>query len=134
VLDASVALSWCFADEHNGYGVRVLDLIETADAIVPAIWPLEVVNAVVIAERKGRLKQAESSRFLELISSVRINVDAQTPSQALGAALALARRHDLSVYDAAYLELAIRESAPVATLDRALERAARKVHLPRLDL
>jgi predicted nucleic acid-binding protein len=79
-----------------------------------------------MAERTKRLRPAETSRFLALVGELEVEVDAQTATQALGETLALARRHALSAYDAAYLELAIRESLPLATLDEALKRAARR--------
>ena len=127
VVDASVTMSWCFPDEEHPYAQSVLRLLRETDAVVPAIWPLEVANALVVAERRSRLKPAETTRFLALIRGLDVTVDRETSSQALGETLSLARRHALSAYDAAYLELAIREGLPMATLDKDLERTARKL-------
>jgi predicted nucleic acid-binding protein len=125
-------LAWCFADEQEPYAVAVLRLLESRTAIVPSIWPLEVVNAFVNAERRGRLQPARTAELIAEIAKLGIEVDSHTSAQAWKETLALARRHGLSVYDAAYLELAIRESLPLATLDQALARVARKVKLPDL--
>ena len=129
VVDASVTMSWCFPDEENPYAHSVLRLLREVDAVVPAIWPLEVANALVVAERRRRLKPAETTRFLALIRGLDVTVDRETSNQALGETLSLARRYALSAYDAAYLELAIREGLPIATLDKDLERAARRLGL-----
>jgi predicted nucleic acid-binding protein len=129
VVDASVTMSWCFPDEENPYAQSVLRLLRELDAVVPAIWPLEVANALVVAERRRRLKPAETTRFLALIRGLDVTVDRETSNQALGETLSLARRYALSAYDAAYLELAIREGLPIATLDKDLERAARRLGL-----
>ena len=133
VIDASVALAWCFADEKHPYAAGVLRLLESRTAVVPAIWPLEVANALVIAERRGRLRLARTAELIAELSKLGISVDPDSLAQAWKETLALARRHTLSVYDAAYLELASRENVPLATLDEALARAARKVRLPRLE-
>jgi predicted nucleic acid-binding protein len=133
VLDASVALSWCFADEENAYGLTVLGMLREADACVPSIWPLEVANALLVAERRRRLNQTETSRFLTLIESLDIAVDPGTSVRAFSETLSLARRYSLSSYDAAYLELALREGLPIATLDRNLLSAARKLGVDRVE-
>jgi predicted nucleic acid-binding protein len=127
-----VALAWCFADEQEPYAVAVLRLLEIRTAIVPSIWPLEVVNAFANAERRGRLQPARTGELIAEIAKLGIEVDSHTSSQAWKETLTLARRHGLSVYDAAYLELAIRESLPLATLDQALAKVARRVKLPDL--
>ena len=127
-----MALAWCFADEQESYAVAVLRLLESRTAIVPSVWPLEVANALVNAERRGRLKPARTAELIAEITKLGIDVDSHTPAQAWKETLTLARRYGLSAYDAAYLELAIRESLPLATLDRALAKAARRVKLPDL--
>jgi predicted nucleic acid-binding protein len=132
VVDASVALAWCFADEQEPYAVAVLRLLESRAAIVPSVWPLEVANALVIAERRGRLQPARTAELIAEIAKLGIEVDSPTSSQVWKETLTLARRYRLSVYDAAYLELAIRESLPLATLDQALAKVARRVKLPDL--
>lgn len=131
VVDASVTLTWCFEDQATAYGEQVLDRLSGSVAGVPAIWPFEVANALVVAERRGRLTEAQSSRFVGLLGELPIEVAAVTVASAFGPALAMARAHRLSAYDAAYLELAAREGVRLATLDEALSRAATEagVHL-----
>jgi predicted nucleic acid-binding protein len=132
VVDASVVLAWCFADEQEPYAVAVLRLLESRTATVPSVWPLEVANALVVAERRGRLKPARTADLIAEIAKLGIEVDSRTSSQVWKETLTLARRYGLSVYDAAYLELAIRESVPLATLDQALAEVARRLKLPNL--
>jgi predicted nucleic acid-binding protein len=127
VVDASVALSWCFADEKDPYATRVLHSLSEAEAIVPAIWPLEVSNALVVAERRKRLKPAEALRFIALVGSLGLRLDTQPPARVFEGTLPLARRSGLSAYDASYLELTMREDLPLATLDENLRKAARKL-------
>jgi len=129
-----VVLAWCFADEQEPYAVAVLRLLASRTAIVPSIWPLEVANALAIAERRGRLKPARTAGLIAEIAKLGIEVDSHTSSQAWKETLTLARRYGLAAYDAAYLELAIRESLPLATLDQALAKVARRVKLPDLAM
>jgi predicted nucleic acid-binding protein len=133
VLDASVAMSWCFPDEQDPFAREVLRTLGEADAVVPAIWHLEIANALVVAERRGRVKSADTSRFLNLVQGLGVEVDAQTTARAFGETLALARRHGLSAYDAAYLELSMREGLPLATSDEALRQTARKLGVDLID-
>jgi predicted nucleic acid-binding protein len=127
-----VALAWCFADEQEPYAVAVLKLLENRTALVPSVWPLEVANAFVNAERRGRLQPSRTAELIAEIVKLGIEVDSHTTSQAWKETLTLARRYGLSVYDASYLELAIRESLPLATLDQALAKVVRRVKLPAL--
>jgi predicted nucleic acid-binding protein len=129
VLDASVALSWCFEDEADAAGDAVLRRLTTESASVPAIWPLEVTNVLLAAERRKRLTAAESARFLALVEALPIAVDAHTAARASREILVLARAHGLSSYDAAYLELAARSGLPLATRDRRLADAAASLGL-----
>jgi predicted nucleic acid-binding protein len=133
VLDASVAMSWCFPDEQDPFAREVLRTLGEADAVVPAIWHLEIANALVVAERRGRVKSADTSRFLNLVQGLGVEVDAQTTVRAFGETLALTRRHGLSAYDAAYLELSMREGLPLATSDEALRQTARKLGVDLID-
>ncbi len=120
VLDCSVAMSWCFDDETNIYADEVLGSLLTAEAVVPALWPLEVANVLVVAEIRKRLTEAQMVRAVALLQALPISVDEATAQQALGATLTLAREHSLSAYDAAYLELAMRGGFPLATVDKKL--------------
>ncbi len=124
VLDCSVAMAWCFEEESDGYTDAVLDGLVEGTAVVPSHWPLEVANVLLIAERRGRLKEADSTRFLELLGALPIEVDSETPARAHAAIVLLGREHGLSSYDAAYLELAMRESVPLVSLDQPLGLAA----------
>jgi predicted nucleic acid-binding protein len=93
-------------------------------AIVPSIWPLEVVNVLLVAERRKRLKQVDSLRFIALLSQLPIVVDNQQPEKEMQDLLALGRSFNLSSYDAAYLDLAIKNGCPIATKDQKLVQAA----------
>ncbi|MCS7248720.1 MAG: type II toxin-antitoxin system VapC family toxin [Anaerolineales bacterium] len=124
VLDASVTLAWCFEDEANACALDVLDLLEESAAVAPALWVLEVGNALLEAECRGRLTQAESQYFLGLLHGLPIQLEEIPQTVAWDNVLSLARIHQLSAYDAVYLELALRLNLPLATLDEALRQAA----------
>ena len=130
VVDNSVVMAWCFADEENDYADFVLGSLEDNVAIVPAIWPLEIGNVLVVAERRQRLSEADSVRFLSLVKNLPISVEQETPNRMMKEILAIARYHQLSTYDASYLDLAMRMGLPIATLDKALKNAANKVKVP----
>jgi predicted nucleic acid-binding protein len=130
VLDASVNLAWVFEDEAGPYADTVLEALAEVEALVPAIWPLEVGNALLVAERRGRLNQADTSLFLALLGQLPITVEPQRPEQVLGEILALAREQGLSTYDAAYLHLAMRQGLPLATADKSLRQAAARIGVP----
>lgn len=127
VLDCSVAISWLFEDEATSDTDALLERLQEERAIVPNLWRLEIGNVLSQAERKSRIPSSELARFLDLISRLPIDVDAETDSRALHDILALARAEILTTYDAAYLELAMRRGIPLATHDRALIRAADSV-------
>jgi len=126
VLDCSTAMAWCFEDEAVGYADRILDRLNRSPAVVPAIWMLEVANVLLVAQRKRRITVADSARFLGLLRALPIRTDEETSRRAWTDILPLAARLSLSAYDAAYVELAIRLDAPLATLDTHLMRAAKK--------
>jgi predicted nucleic acid-binding protein len=134
VLDTSVALAWCFEDESSSTADAILDLLVSSEAIVPAIWPVEVGNALLAGERRKRITPAETARSLELLRSLNIHPDDAGLGLGVDDLVALARSHKLSVYDAAYLSLAMREGIPLATLDRSLARAAQRVGISLLGL
>lgn len=126
VLDTSVVMAWCFEDERSAYTANVLHSLETAEAVAPAIWPLEVGNVLMVAERKKRLSQADSVRFVTLINALPIEVEQEPPSRMSEDIMSLAREQNLSTYDACYLDLAMRHGLPLATQDKALLHAAKK--------
>jgi len=133
VVDNSVVMSWCFEDEGNRYAEAVLESLESAEAFVPAIWPLEVGNVLLVAERKKRLTQAAVVRFLALLGGLPVTVEQETPERMLKDIVSLAREHGLSTYDASYLDLAMRFDLPIATLDASLVKAAKKCKVPAFD-
>jgi predicted nucleic acid-binding protein len=124
VIDTSIAMAWCFEDESTEATDAVLDRLRDDEAAVPAIWPLEVANVLLVAERRGRLSEAQANRFLELLSQLPIEVD-DAPRDLVGI-VAAGRRHELSAYDASYLVLAERLGVSLATLDRQLAKAAER--------
>jgi predicted nucleic acid-binding protein len=133
VVDASVALAWQFEDEASEYADRVLERLREDRAAAPSIWSLEVANALLVAERRGRLSPAKVARAVELLLELPISIHDVAAELVLGAVLDLARAHGLSAYDAVYLELAMREGLPLATQDEALRGATQRVGVPLLD-
>lgn len=127
VVDASVALAWCFRDEESDYATRVLRRLAEDTAVVPGLWLLEIANGLLAGERRSRLSEAEVMQVRGMLADLPITVDASTLDEALGPVLDLARAHNLSAYDAVYLALAMREGLPLATLDERLQAAATAV-------
>lgn len=126
VIDASTALAWCFPDESSDYADAVLVALEGKTILVPAVWSLEIANAVLVGERKKLLRQPEILRFTTLLESLSVVEDVQPVGNHIRNVLPLAREYGLSAYDAAYLELSIRHGAPLATLDDRLKNAAKQ--------
>jgi predicted nucleic acid-binding protein len=124
VLDASMTLSWAFESESTPFTVAVLKSLETVHAITPALWSFEVASVLRTAERKGRIDAAAQAVFLERLRLLPVAIEHRPAAWLAQQILPLARTHQLSAYDAAYLELAIREGLPLATLDDDLRRAA----------
>jgi predicted nucleic acid-binding protein len=131
VLDASVALAWCFPDESSDYADEVLMAMAGQTVMVPAIWPLEIANALLVGERRRRLKALEISRFAALLDELSIVQDTQSVAERIDRVLPVARDCNLAAYDAEYLELAFRQSAPLATLDLDMQKAAKRMGIPR---
>jgi predicted nucleic acid-binding protein len=130
VLDASVAACWAFDDEDHPVAALALERIRADEARVPSLWWFEVRNTLIVNERRGRLTESDTAAFLRGLVRLRVTLD-RSPKE--GDVLALARHRGLTVYDAAYLELARREGAPLATLDAALAAAARVELVPVLS-
>ena len=140
VLDSSVTLAWCFEDEHTDATDALLERVVESGADAPLLWPLEILNGLMMAERRGRIaaeqaragvlrialqRQVEAlHRLAGFLRDLPVNLDADTPSQAWLTTSGLAARHRLTIYDAAYLELAQRLKLPLATLDTQLRAAA----------
>lgn len=115
VLDASITLSWCFADESTPKTIALLERLETATAFVPALWSLEVGNVLLAAKRRQRITQAQIIEFLALIGNLNIQIDHETAVRGFQEILSLANSDGITTYDAAYLELAMRLGLPLAT-------------------
>ena len=129
VLDNSVAMRWFFGDgkpQELAYAKKVLNEMKQMGAIVPVTWGLEAANVIARAEAKGLVTEARSTIFLELLSGLDITADTATFAYSLADILGLARRYNLSSYDASYLELALRMGLPLSTLDEDLQKAAKK--------
>ena len=127
VLDASVALTWCFKNEATAAADRVLGRLAAEAASVPAIWHLEIANVLALSERRGRITPAGSAEFIALLETLEIVIDEETPSRVFGRVLDLAREERLTTYDAAYLELAMRLGVPLASKDADLCDAAERL-------
>lgn len=124
VLDGSVAIAWCFRDERTPALDALRTRVATSSAVVPSIWPLEVANALLMGVRRGRIAAQERDHLLQAFEQLDLEHDAETRLHAWGGINRLAGQHRLTVYDACYLELALRRRLPLATLDAALARAA----------
>jgi predicted nucleic acid-binding protein len=122
VIDASVTACWAFDDEDHPDARLAFSRLRAEEAVIPGLWELEIRNILLVNERRGRISESDSAVFLRALSKLRLRVD-DTPDYEM--VLRLARKHRLSAYDAAYLELATRTGLPVATLDGALRTAAR---------
>lgn len=125
VLDCSIVLAWVYGDETTELVRRVLDVLRQSGAWAPGLWRLEVANVLEMGVRRKRHDSAFRDGTLADLAQLPIQVDSETDQQAWGATLRLAERHQLTLYDAAYLELALRRNLPLATLDADLRRAAR---------
>jgi predicted nucleic acid-binding protein len=121
VLDASVTACWAFDDEDHPDASAAFERMQAEEGVVPGLWWFEVRNILIVNERRRRIAESDTAAFLMNLSLLRLRAD-QSPDE--NAVLRLARSHRLSVYDAAYLELARREGLPLATLDGDLRKAA----------
>ena len=131
VLDASMTIAWLFDDERTEAAHTVMRRVVAEGAIVPSLWRLEVANVLRNAVRRGRCNEAYVDRSLARLARLAIKCDEETDDHAWSATRDLARKEDLSLYDAAYLDLAIRRSMSLASCDKALLAAAarRKVEV-----
>jgi len=133
VVDASMTLSWVFPAEATPFTNAVLKRLRNTHALAPALWPFEVMNALTAAERRGRISLGQQAEFLEQAHSLPVEIEQQPLLWLCQKILPLARRYGLTAYDATYLELAIREGLPLATLDDKLRQAAQAVGVPLVD-
>jgi predicted nucleic acid-binding protein len=131
VLDATVALAACFADEQSAYTDAVVKALSTGEvAYVPCIWPLEVLNGLFIAERRKRVSGEDVSQIIRFLDGFDVEVDGSGSLLVSGEDFRLARQLAVSVYDAAYLGVAQRRGLPLATVDPHLAAAAKKIGTP----
>jgi predicted nucleic acid-binding protein len=132
VLDNSVAVAWCFEDEQTPPLLDLLERVAESGAFAPTLWPLEAINALLVAERRGRLERDRRRSLCGFLKALPITLDSETAIQTWTATAAFAERFGLSAYDAAYLELAERLDLPLASLDADLRRAADALGRPLL--
>lgn len=124
VLDCSIALAWWLKDETNDYADSVLKSLETWTAVVPALWPTEFANGLVMSARRGRMTEQQLSEACLAAASLCIEVRPPMSLSEMSGLIGLAHQYDLTAYDAAYLHLALAEGLALATLDRKLAQAA----------
>jgi predicted nucleic acid-binding protein len=130
VIDASAALGWVFEDETSELTDQLFDHVRDFGGQVTSFWHLEVGNAVLGAVRRNRIDLADAYERLDLIASLPIIADVESPELAWGRTIRFAQEYHLTTYDAAYFELAQRLRCPLASFDKALCRASRLVDLP----
>lgn len=126
VLDASQTLAWALPDEATSQGDALLHKMTAHGAFVPALWPSEVANGLLMAQRRGRLSAAQKTAFVEELLKLPIKVETAPVRAALEGHSALAEQYGLTAYDAAYLDLALRKGLPLVTHDKLLRAAAKK--------
>jgi predicted nucleic acid-binding protein len=124
LVDASIALSWCFENECTPATNAALKHLQEYDSIVPQYFWLELANAILQSEKSGRVTGDEAAEFIALIADLQIELDENQELCAFTEIRARAHQQDLTAYDALYLDLALRRRLPLATLDTALIRAA----------
>jgi predicted nucleic acid-binding protein len=125
VVDASITLSWCFPDEQTPLSLKVLGRLKTGEsALVPAFWSVEVLNSLLIAEKRGRISAEQTRGFLDALGALSPILDSVSVEQVFGPVRSLCRNHLLTPYDALYVDLARRRNCPLATLDQAQKNAA----------
>jgi predicted nucleic acid-binding protein len=134
VIDSSITLSWCFEDERTEVTATLLYRVAETGALVPALWRLEVANGLQVAVRRGRIDVAYRDATIADLRDLAIDVDPETDRKAWSEILQLADRFRLTLYDAAYLELAQRRQLPLASLDNELRAAGQMLGVPLLGL
>jgi predicted nucleic acid-binding protein len=127
VIDSSVALTWCFEDVASSETDKLFERVRDEGAIVPGLWHLELSNVLLQAEKRGRINTGDVAIRLDLIAELPISVDQETTARAWREILTMARAEKLTMYDATYLELAVRRGLPLLTKDNALAEAAKRL-------
>jgi predicted nucleic acid-binding protein len=127
VVDASVAMAWCFLDEATTATRTLYQELSKVTLTVPGWWYIELTNVLYLAEKKGRIPADRVAEFTLFVNGLQLEVDDLAPARAFSDLLPLCRLHGLTSYDAMYLELAHRRNLPLATLDELLRKAAKKI-------
>jgi predicted nucleic acid-binding protein len=123
-------LSWCFPDEQTPLSLKVLDRLNAGDAaLVPAFWSVEVLNSLLVGEKRGRISPEQTQAFLRDLGALRPTFDNVSVEQVFGSVQKLCRKHNLTPYDALYVELALRMKCPLATLDQSQRNAANALNI-----
>ena len=130
VVDNSITMAWCFQDEATPFTEAILDQTRAAGAVAPAIWPFEVANVLLLAERRRRLTSVDIRDFIDFLEVLPIAVEPVGLVRVFGNVLIMGQEQGLTSYDAAYLELAMRQGLPLATLDGRLREAATRAGVP----
>jgi len=129
VIDNSVALAWCFEDQQTEPIMELLDRVVAEGAVAPQLWPLEALNGLLTAERRGRIDADVRRRMTASLRDLPIEIDVETTNHVWTTTARLAEIYQLTAYDSAYLELALRRGLPLASGDQALIIAARASHV-----
>lgn len=124
VLDCSMTMAWVFSDEANEFTETLRESLLKENAVVPVLWPIEVGNVLLVAMRRGRITRDDWIQIRDNLNALPIDIDPVSYERVLGTVLSVADERGLSVYDAMYLELALRRGLPLATLDQRLIEAA----------
>lgn len=132
-LDCSVTASWFILDEFTQISINIKDEVSKKGAIVPTIWSLEVGNTLLINERRKRITKEHRQKALYILSDLPIKIDELTFKNAWFETIELAEKYNLTLYDACYLELALRYNSPLATFDNNLKQAAKLESVILLD-
>lgn len=127
VIDNSVFMSWAFTDEKNKKSRDLLKRVEKITVYVPSLWVYELTNVLFVAEKKGRIKKVDTISFLNFIKFLPINIENSSYDIVTKDALAISREHNITIYDASYIELAIRKNLPIASFDKELVNISKKI-------
>lgn len=125
VVDSSIALAWCFEDEHTQSVMDLLDRVTETGAWAPSLWPLEVLNGLLMAERRNRVDRRRRRRLAGFLHRLPVTLDMETADQVWTLSVRLAEHHELTLHDAVYIELAQRRTLPLATLNADLIKAGK---------
>jgi predicted nucleic acid-binding protein len=134
VIDASIVLTWCFPDENAATAQHVASLFGRGDiAVAPSFWPHEVLNALLVGEKRKRVSKELIRSFLNDLAVLPVVLEQFPAKVVFDRIQRLSREHDLTAYDAAYLDLALDNDLPLATLDADLAKACKKARVPLLQ-